>query len=93
VVVLKGARTVIAAPSGQLRVASAGTPALGTAGTGDVLAGVIGALLVQLPPFEAALCGVELHARAGALAASSDRGLVASELLPALAAALEQCRG
>ncbi len=92
VVVLKGARTVIASPSGQLRIASAGTPALGSAGTGDVLAGVIGALLVQLPPFEAAWCAVELHARAGALSAPSDRGLLASELLPALARALESCR-
>jgi NAD(P)H-hydrate epimerase len=92
VVVLKGARTVIAEPAGRLRIASAGTPALGTAGTGDVLAGVIGALLAQLPAFEAALAGVELHARAGAIAARSDRGLLASELLPALSSALEQCR-
>jgi NAD(P)H-hydrate epimerase len=92
VVVLKGARSVIAEPAGRLRIASAGTPALGTAGTGDVLSGVIGALLAQLPAFEAACCGVELHARAGAIAARSDRGLLASDLLPALAAALEQCR-
>jgi NAD(P)H-hydrate epimerase len=92
VVVLKGARSVIAEPAGRLRIASAGTPALGTAGTGDVLSGVIGALLAQLPAFEAAYCGVELHARAGAIAAHSDRGMLASDLLPALSAALEQCR-
>jgi ADP-dependent NAD(P)H-hydrate dehydratase / NAD(P)H-hydrate epimerase len=92
IVVLKGARSVIAEPAGRLRIASAGTPALGTAGTGDVLAGVIGALLAQLPAFEAAFAGVELHARAGAIAARSDRGLLASELLPALSSALEQCR-
>ena len=92
VVVLKGARTVIAAPSGALRIASEGTPALGSAGTGDVLAGVTGALLAQLAPFDAAACAVELHARAGAIAARSDRGLIASDLLPALASALELCR-
>jgi ADP-dependent NAD(P)H-hydrate dehydratase / NAD(P)H-hydrate epimerase len=57
-----------------------------------VLAGVIGALCVQLAPFDAAACGVELHARAGELSAASDRGLIASDLLPALARALEQCR-
>lgn len=93
VVVLKGARTVIAEPAGNLRIASAGTSTLGTAGTGDVLSGVIGALLVQLSPFDAAQCGAELHARAGALVATSDRGMVASDLLPVLAHALEQCRG
>jgi hydroxyethylthiazole kinase-like uncharacterized protein yjeF len=92
VVVLKGARSIVVEPQGRLRVASAGTPALGTAGTGDVLAGVIAALLVSLPPFEAALAAVELHARAGALAARSDRGMLASDLLPLLAVALEQCR-
>jgi NAD(P)H-hydrate epimerase len=92
VVVLKGAHSVIAEPSGRLRIASVGTPALGTAGSGDVLSGVIGALLGQLPAFEAACCGVELHARAGAIAARSDRGMLAGDLLPALASALEQCR-
>lgn len=92
VVVLKGARSVIAAPDGSVRICVSGTPAMGTAGTGDVLAGVIGALCAQLAPFDAAACGVELHARAGEHAAWSDRGLVASDLLGALAHALEKCR-
>ena len=92
VVVLKGARTVIAAPDGSIRICVSGTPAMGTAGTGDVLAGVLGALCGALAPFDAAACGVELHARAGEHAAVSDRGLVASDLLPALARALEDCR-
>ncbi|MFT3922520.1 MAG: NAD(P)H-hydrate dehydratase [Myxococcales bacterium] len=93
VVVLKGARTVIASPSGLLRVCTAGTPALGTAGTGDVLAGLIATLTVSLRPFQAAWAGVELHARAGTLAVQGDRGLVASDVTRFLAAALEQCRG
>jgi ADP-dependent NAD(P)H-hydrate dehydratase / NAD(P)H-hydrate epimerase len=92
VAVLKGARTVIAAPDGDLRVCRAGTPALGVAGTGDVLSGVVATLLSQLAPFEAAWVGVELHAHAGELAATSDRGLLASELASALPSALERIR-
>lgn len=92
VAVLKGARSVIAHPNGALRVCTSGTPAMGTAGTGDVLAGVIGALCAQLAPFDAASAGVELHARAGEFAATSDRGLIASDLLSTLARALEACR-
>ena len=65
-VVLKGARTVIAAPSGQRWVNPTGNVAMATAGTGDVLAGMIGAFLCQgLPPLSAAQCGVYLHGLAG----------------------------
>lgn len=92
VAVLKGARTVIAAPDGQLRVCGSGTPALGVAGTGDVLSGALAALLVRVPPFVAAWAGVELHARAGELAARADRGLLASEVASALPRALERMR-
>jgi hydroxyethylthiazole kinase-like uncharacterized protein yjeF len=92
IAVLKGARTVVAHPTGAIRVCTSGTPAMGTAGTGDVLAGVIGALCAHLSPFDAAACGVELHARAGEIVAKSDRGLIASELWAALAPALEACR-
>ncbi len=92
VVVLKGARTVIAAPDGQLRVCTSGTPALATGGTGDVLSGVVAALCVSLPAFTAAWVGVELHARAGALAAPSGTGLLAGEVAPQLPHALELCR-
>jgi NAD(P)H-hydrate epimerase len=68
-VVLKGANTVIAAPDGEVRRSPVATPALATAGSGDVLAGAIGALLAAgAPPFDAAGCGVALHAAAGALA-------------------------
>ena len=69
-VVLKGAGTVISADGRQV-VNVSGTPALATAGTGDVLAGVIGALLAQrLEPLEAAALGAYLHGRAGEAAAA-----------------------
>jgi NAD(P)H-hydrate epimerase len=68
-VVLKGANTVVAAPEGEVRRSPVATPALATAGSGDVLAGAIGALLAGgLDPFDAAGCGVALHAAAGMLA-------------------------
>ena len=71
VVVLKGPGTVVSAKDRQI-IATAGTPALATAGTGDVLAGIIGALLAQgLEPISAAALGVHLHGRAGEAAAES----------------------
>jgi hydroxyethylthiazole kinase-like uncharacterized protein yjeF len=91
VVVLKGAGTVIADGT-RLAVCPLGTSALGTAGTGDVLAGAIGAGLVSLSPFDAACAMVVLHARAGEIAARSDRGLLAHEVADQLPTALEQAR-
>ena len=81
VVILKGAGTLIADDS-RCWQCSAGNPGMATAGMGDVLAGLVGALLAQgLPLFEAAALGVSLHARAGDLAAEQgERGLLASEL-------------
>jgi len=90
-VVLKGARTVTASPEGALRVCAAGTPALGVAGTGDVLAGLIGALLCQVPAFEAAWAAVLLHAMAGERAAIGDRGVLASEVAEATPLAMQAC--
>lgn len=87
IVVLKGARTVVAAPDGRCAVADAANPALATAGTGDILAGVIASLLAQgLAPRDAAIAGVHLHAAAGAAVAArtGDAGLLASDLLPEL---------
>ena len=70
-VVLKGARTVIASPEGKLRINSTGNPAMASAGMGDVLSGLIAAFLAQgLPPFEAAMAGVYLHALAADLLVS-----------------------
>lgn len=86
-VVLKGAGTVIAAPDGTVSINPTGGPALATAGTGDVLAGMIGALLAQgASAGEAARGAVWLHG-AAADAVGVDVGLLASEL-PARAAAL-----
>lgn len=92
VVVLKGSRTVVWAPDGRGRVCPRGTPALGTAGTGDVLTGAVAALLAGREPLEAASVAVMIHALAGELAARSDRGLLAHEVADALPAAIEACR-
>jgi len=83
VVVLKGARSVIAAPDGRTAVAPFENPALASGGTGDVLSGTIGALLAQgLGTFEAAQLGVYLHGLAGEAvrARIGDAGLLASDL-------------
>lgn len=93
VVLLKGAYTVVAAPDGRVVVSGSGVPALATAGSGDVLSGVLGALVCSLPPFEAAWCGAFVHGAAGAAwqKEHGDRGLLAGEIargLPDVLAAL-----
>lgn len=90
VVVLKGARSVIAEPGGNASVAPFVNPALASGGTGDVLAGAIGALLAQgLVPFDAARLGVYLHGMAGEAVRTrlGDAGLLASDLPDELAVA------
>lgn len=86
VVVLKGAGSLIADPEGRVAVCPWGNPGMGAGGMGDLLTGVIGALLGQgATAWQAACLGVGLHARAGDLAARrGERGLIASDLLPAL---------
>ncbi|HVA75261.1 MAG TPA: NAD(P)H-hydrate dehydratase [Acidimicrobiales bacterium] len=79
VVLLKGSTTVVASPDGRVLIAAAGSSRLATAGTGDVLSGVIGAFIARgLPAFEAAAYAAHCHGRAASL--GSPEGLVASDL-------------
>jgi NAD(P)H-hydrate epimerase len=87
VVVLKGAGTVVASPSGTVAINLTGGPNLASAGTGDVLSGIIGGLLAQgCPPWEAAVAGVYLHGRAGDELREKygDAGTLAGDLLPVI---------
>lgn len=107
VVVLKGAATVVTAPDGRTLVTPTGSSALATGGTGDVLTGVIAALLAQAPgeraasgkkggtdPFEVAALGAWLHGRAGdRVAARLGRaGVLAGDVVDELPGALEELR-
>jgi hydroxyethylthiazole kinase-like uncharacterized protein yjeF len=88
VVVLKGDDTLIAEPGGIVAVSRGSSPALASAGTGDVLSGVIAALLAQgLAAFPAAAAGVLMHARAGRIAAREvgcAEGVIAGDVIAAL---------
>jgi NAD(P)H-hydrate epimerase len=86
VVVLKGAGSVIADPHGRCALCPWGNPGMAVGGMGDLLTGIIAALMAQgCAAWEAACLGVGLHARAGdAAAAEGERGLLATDLLPAL---------
>lgn len=87
VVLLKGARSVVAAPDGRVRVNPTGVPWLATAGAGDVLSGLIGALLAaSLAPYDAAAVGAYVHGAAATLA-SAGGPMTASDLLGTLARA------
>ncbi len=92
IVLLKGPATIIAAPDGLAVVNCTGGPALATAGTGDVLTGVIAGLLAQgVPPFAAAASGAYVHGRA-AEAARTAPDIIASDLLRALPRTLHVLR-
>jgi NAD(P)H-hydrate epimerase len=91
-VVLKGDDTLIAEPGGRVAVNPGATAALATAGTGDVLSGVLGAILAKgVEPFTAACAAVHLHARAGIRAAKrvGPEGVIASDVIAALPGARE----
>jgi hydroxyethylthiazole kinase-like uncharacterized protein yjeF len=95
VVVLKGAHTIVAAPDSRLAICPVACPALATAGSGDLLGGIIAAMACSLQTFEAACVGVMLHALVGEAWSrahgGADRGLLASQIadgLPELFASL-----
>ena len=93
VVVLKGARTIVAAPDGTAYVNPTANSALGTAGSGDVLAGTIGAFLAQgLEAKDAACAGVFVHGAAAEIATQTvgSRHLIATDLPDAIARACEE---
>ena len=91
-VVLKGARTVVAKPDGAAAICPTGNPGMATAGTGDVLTGMIVGLLAQgLAPWEAACAGTYLHGCAGDLAAADKGqvGLIAGDVIEQIPYALK----
>jgi ADP-dependent NAD(P)H-hydrate dehydratase / NAD(P)H-hydrate epimerase len=90
-VVLKGDDTLVAAPTGRVAISRGKAPALATAGTGDVLSGVIGAMLAKgIAPAAAACAGVYAHLRAGQIAAAphGPDGVIASDVIRCLPEAL-----
>jgi hydroxyethylthiazole kinase-like uncharacterized protein yjeF len=96
VVVLKGAHTIVASPDSRVAVTPIACPALATAGSGDVLAGIVAAMACSLPPFEAACAGVMLHALAGEAwsraHSGADRGMLASEIADLVPQVLSKTR-
>jgi len=97
IVVLKGSRSLIAAPDGEVYVNPTGNAGMATAGSGDVLTGLIAGLLAQAPTdaLDATITGVYLHGLAGDIAASKlgMRSLIASDIIAALSEAILQVGG
>ena len=95
VLVLKGAHTLVAAPDGRVSVLPFKTDALSTAGTGDVLAGLIAGLRAQgLSAFDSARLGAYVHASAGLLAGESvgsSRSVIASDVLSSIGRSFAAC--
>ena len=91
--VLKGNKTIIANPSGEVYINISGNPGMATAGSGDVLTGIITGLIAQgLKPQDAAFAGVYLHGLAGDLAAQikGEWGLIAGDLISCLPEVLKR---
>ena len=96
IVLLKGARTLIASPDGMLHLNTTGNPGMSTGGAGDALTGVIAALLAQdLEPLKAAAFGAYLHGLAGDIAAQEQGGMIgllATDVLSHLPQAIAHCQ-
>ncbi len=93
IVILKGHRSVIASPDGKFYINKTGNPGMATAGSGDVLTGVIAAFLAQgLPGFEAAKWGCAVHGRAGDLAAleKTQISMIATDIIEKIPEALKK---
>ena len=91
VALLKGPTTAVADPDGRVLLGVSGTTALATAGTGDVLSGVIGAMIARgVPPLEAAGLAAHVHGRAGARGPAE--GMVAGDLPDLVAEVLSEAR-
>ena len=85
IVLLKGVPTIISAPDGRRIVVAEGTPTLATGGSGDILSGIAGTLLAQMPDaFEAAACAAWIHGRAARLAGAFVRGTTLEDVLEML---------
>src|SRR5207237_8677219 len=92
--VLKGACTIITEPGGHTRINWQANPALATAGTGDVLGGMVAGFLAQkMAPFDAASAAVYLHTAASELVSAEfgNAGLLASDLLDRIPHAMVKC--
>jgi NAD(P)H-hydrate epimerase len=93
ILVLKGARTIVAKPDGHAAICPTGNPGMATAGTGDALTGIIvGLLAQQLSPWDAACAGTYIHGLAGDLAASEvgQAGMLAGDLIAHIPHAIQQ---
>lgn len=94
ILLLKGHHTVVAGPDGRIYINKTGNAGMATAGSGDVLTGMIAALLAQgLSGFEAARWGAYLHGKAGDLAASAKTraGMIATDIIDNIPKAIKEC--
>lgn len=95
ILVLKGANTVVVSPGGEMMIGPFANSLLATAGTGDILSGIIAGMVAQgLTNFDAACVGVFVHGQAGEMLEEKfgDSGLLASELLPILPKVIKQLK-
>ena len=92
IVLHKGCKSIIASPEGEIAVNSSGSPALATAGSGDVLSGLIGAFASsgEMSLFNAVICGVFVHGRAGENTPLAMRSLIADDLPDLIAGELRK---